>query len=426
MKKLNKEELFNEFSINEKDFNYCEFNWNDLENIRDDYLTWMEDLEVEVSRIMSLFTKDCKDIHSIRYRIKDPNHLIAKIIRLKISNKILNNITIENYREEIKDILGFRLLHVFKEDWIKIYDYLHENYKQHENSYAYYRTGDDPKYIKSIQEKGIKVYANEDGYRSIHMILEIDPPKKTSNTIVCEVQIRTVFEEAWSEIGHSVRYPNNINNEHLNNYFKIYNRFVGTLDEMGTFIRTSHQNDKSYEKKRAGVLKKAQKILSDEDNIGNEKKLIKTFYNLITEQSYDLQPNSKLLKDRRAYFNKAIRLIREKPQYYRSVIEGPIFLHPKWVVKRRNAKYAKLKQKMPNYDSAVLKYVQSHSNPSNIKFIVRLSNRYKKKLDDLIPVKDRNQFKEEMIGIVTDLKKCGRNAFVSVPANRVYFNIRNL
>lgn len=401
MNLLTKSELFDQFSISERDFEYCEFKWDDLEAIRTDFIPLMKELELDAEQIMGQFTRDCKDIHSIRYRIKDPNHLIAKIIRLKISNKILSDITINNYRHEIKDILGFRLLHVFKEDWEKVFDYLEDNYYQHEKPYAYYRKGDDSNYIKKIANKGIKVYENEDGYRSIHVIIQTDRIKKNSPKLICEIQIRTVFEEAWSEIGHSVRYPNNVNNPYLNNYFKIYNRFVGTLDEMGTFIRNSHYNDKIYKEKKENLQEITKKILDSKEGIDSEElSVLKKFSLLLHEQNPYLEQSAQPLKDRKDYFNQAKRLIRVKPDTYRSVIEGPIFLHPKWVVRLRDSKYKKLGLKMPNYDVDVAKYVNRHPNPQNIKFIIRLSNRYKQKLDQLIPIEKRELFKSEMVSIL--------------------------
>ena len=55
--------------------------------------------------------------------------------------------------------------------------------------------------------------------------------------IYTEMQVRTVFEEAWSEIDHIIRYPYDVNNPILNEYLSIFNRIVGSADEMGTFIK---------------------------------------------------------------------------------------------------------------------------------------------------------------------------------------------
>ena len=52
-----------------------------------------------------------------------------------------------------------------------------------------------------------------------------------------EIQVRTVFEEAWSEIDHIIRYPYDVDNPVLTEYLAIFNRIVGSADEMGMFIK---------------------------------------------------------------------------------------------------------------------------------------------------------------------------------------------
>ena len=52
-----------------------------------------------------------------------------------------------------------------------------------------------------------------------------------------EIQVRTVFEEAWSEIDHIMRYPYDTDNPVITEYLAIFNRMVGCADEMGTFLK---------------------------------------------------------------------------------------------------------------------------------------------------------------------------------------------
>ena len=71
------------------------------------------------------------------------------------------------------------------------------------------------------------------GYRSVHYLLALKPSK---NLMVAELQVRTIFEEAWSEIDHHIRYPYQADNPILGNYLEIFNRLAGSADEMGSFI----------------------------------------------------------------------------------------------------------------------------------------------------------------------------------------------
>jgi SMC interacting uncharacterized protein involved in chromosome segregation len=72
------------------------------------------------------------------------------------------------------------------------------------------------------------------GYRSVHYLIS-HPMSKDDEQIV-EIQIRTLFEEAWSEIDHKIRYPYDINNIILSGYLEMFSGLAGSADEMGSFI----------------------------------------------------------------------------------------------------------------------------------------------------------------------------------------------
>ena len=54
--------------------------------------------------------------------------------------------------------------------------------------------------------------------------------------LVAEIQVRTIFEEGWSEIDHKVRYPNFSENELIGYFLEIFNRMAGSADDMGGFV----------------------------------------------------------------------------------------------------------------------------------------------------------------------------------------------
>jgi hypothetical protein len=64
---------------------------------------------------------------------------------------------------------------------------------------------------------------------------------------ITELQVRTVFEEGWSEIDHQVRYPVVTNAPLLEQFVTIFNRLAGTADEMGSFLKalSVHLNDQA-------------------------------------------------------------------------------------------------------------------------------------------------------------------------------------
>ncbi|WP_243154840.1 hypothetical protein [Clostridium thermarum] len=59
--------------------------------------------------------------------------------------------------------------------------------------------------------------------------------------------MRTIFEEAWRELDHDVRYPYDMDNELLRSYLIMFNRSAGTTDEMGSFINHLADNLREQE-----------------------------------------------------------------------------------------------------------------------------------------------------------------------------------
>jgi len=72
------------------------------------------------------------------------------------------------------------------------------------------------------------------GYRSIHYVIKSQPAKCVR---LVELQVRTIFEEGWSEIDHKVRYPRQSDDPLLAFFLTIFNRLAGSADEMGTFTK---------------------------------------------------------------------------------------------------------------------------------------------------------------------------------------------
>jgi hypothetical protein len=60
----------------------------------------------------------------------------------------------------------------------------------------------------------------------------------TKVAVTAEVQVRTIFEEAWSEIDHKIRYPHNKGDPVLNQFLAVFNQLAGSADGMGSFIRS--------------------------------------------------------------------------------------------------------------------------------------------------------------------------------------------
>lgn len=222
--------------ISQEDFEKATIDWELLRYIGHDHLSFF-DARKESAEFFAKVIQGCNKVHSVRWRVKDPEHLMEKIVRKRIPNSDTFNekylgISVDNYHEIVTDLVGIRALHLFKDDYVDIDIYLRErwNHSSSESPTYYYRAGDVQESVPSIFNKK----QHPAGYRSIHYIFESQPLNKRLFT---EVQVRTIFEEGWSEIDHKVRYPN-FSEEKTTKYFlDIFNRLAGSADEMGSFVK---------------------------------------------------------------------------------------------------------------------------------------------------------------------------------------------
>lgn len=233
--KLDREQFFKEFSISEDYFKSTGLEWKELEKIHEDYLKLVPILEKEAGHIVSKLI-DVPSVHSVRRRVKKASHLIEKIIRKGKKYKD-RNISVENYKEIVTDLIGVRVLHLFKDDWKSIHNEILKLWNIHETPQVNIRRGDynTEQFKESIKDMNCEVIVREHGYRSVHYLIEIAINK--SENVLVEIQVRTVFEEAWSEIDHIMRYPYDVDNPIITEYLGIFNRIVGSADEMGTFLK---------------------------------------------------------------------------------------------------------------------------------------------------------------------------------------------
>lgn len=220
------------FNISEEDFEETRLKWEDLQAIRRDYKGIMKELNL-IAHYIEDKLQELDTVHSVRTRVKNPNHLIAKIIRKRIKYPA-RKITIENYRSRITDLIGIRAIHLFKEDWVHIHHFIINTWDLYETPIAYIRQGDNGPYLEEYKEYEFDIEAHPFGYRSIHYLIASKPSKEL---YVAEIQVRTIFEEGWSEIDHTIKYPKNVADPLLDTFLDNFNILAGNSDQMGSFVR---------------------------------------------------------------------------------------------------------------------------------------------------------------------------------------------
>ncbi|MFA6193546.1 MAG: hypothetical protein WC726_01650 [Parcubacteria group bacterium] len=220
------------FDISEKDFESTNLKWEDLRSIKEDYKKIRKELDL-IARYIEEKLHTLDIVHSVRYRIKDSEHLLAKIIRKKIEDPE-REITIDNYKSSITDLIGIRAIHLFKEDWVFIHKFIKDSWDLQEQPFAYIREGDAGPCVEEYEKYKCNVKLHPHGYRSVHYLIQARPGR---DPYIAEIQVRTIFEEGWSEIDHTIKYPNNIVNPLLNKFLDTFNVLAGNSDQMGSFVR---------------------------------------------------------------------------------------------------------------------------------------------------------------------------------------------
>ena len=119
---LDQKTFLAQYRFTAQDFERSALRWKDLVWI---YTAHVEDIpELQATAdYVSQRLRQLPAVHSLKIRVKDPEHLLAKIIRKKLEDPS-REITTDNYPEQITDLIGIRAMHLFKEQWAPIHDFV--------------------------------------------------------------------------------------------------------------------------------------------------------------------------------------------------------------------------------------------------------------------------------------------------------------
>ncbi|MGP1368858.1 MAG: (p)ppGpp synthetase [Treponema sp.] len=126
-------------------------------------------------------------------RIKSFSSYYRKLIRQKSEEAVLSDSLVC-----LTDMIGIRVICTFLEDISVVLEQLKEIFD-----------------IREIERKGADLNFKEFGYESIHVLIaipedcvpvDIDDNLSLPNDLVCEIQIRTILQDAWAEVEHELIY----------------------------------------------------------------------------------------------------------------------------------------------------------------------------------------------------------------------------
>lgn len=133
----------------------------------------------------------------LRYRLKSEESMEAKLRARGLP------LTAESALRGVRDAVGFRIVCRFVDD---IYDNL-----------ARIRALPG---VTVAEEKDYIRHVKPNGYRSYHLILEVeapyaDPEGRTPGRFYVEVQLRTIAMDSWAALEHDMRYKHRVANPEL-------------------------------------------------------------------------------------------------------------------------------------------------------------------------------------------------------------------
>lgn len=174
-------------------------------------------------------------VHSLRKRLKDEDHLRNKILRKVEEGRDINS---EVLFAEITDLAGIRVLHLHQEQFSEINKFILKKVKGKdwrlvEKPVAYAWDPESKAYFKGFN---IRTEVKSSYYTSVHYL--VSPP--SDEDVVCEIQVRTLFEEAWGEIDHSINYPERTNNFASLEQLRVLSKLVSTGSRLADSIFKVH------------------------------------------------------------------------------------------------------------------------------------------------------------------------------------------
>ena len=127
---------------------------------------------------------DRQPISSIKTRLKKPLSILQKLRRYGFS------VNTENMEKELYDVAGIRVVCSFTDDVYMLAD-------------AFLKQDD----ITLIKRKDYIQSPKENGYRSLHLIVEVPIFLQHEKRIMkAEIQLRTIAMDSWASLEHQLRY----------------------------------------------------------------------------------------------------------------------------------------------------------------------------------------------------------------------------
>lgn len=198
---------------------------------------FLKSVQADFSSSPALNTGVPSIIHSTKIRLKDEGHLEKKIKRKLSEGRV---ITLDNLFSEITDLAGMRILHLHQDQFSGIHRFVmkkvsSKHWKLLEKPIAYTWDPESVEYFKAFK---IRTSIKPSYYTSVHYLVS---PANDEDNICCEIQVRTLFEEAWGEIDHSINYPEKTEQAATVEQLRVLSKLVSTGSRLADAIFKIHE-----------------------------------------------------------------------------------------------------------------------------------------------------------------------------------------
>ncbi len=200
-------------------------------------------------------------VHLSTSRVKTIDSVLRKIITKRHEtyedkNSPYADLTEETYGDAITDLVGVRVILSYRGDWASVHhDLLNEFPLRAKESYnegilphemgttfiaewpkVYHAYGDD---VSLYEKEGLTPILHKKGYRSVHYTVSF------MDTYI-ELQVRTIYDEAWSDVDHRYVYKQEANpsNEALKELSFMLCQLTNLANDIGEQMRTVYYEDK--------------------------------------------------------------------------------------------------------------------------------------------------------------------------------------
>jgi len=175
---------------------------------------------------------------TIKYRVKSFDSYIRKLQRLQETS-------VEGMPKAVRDIMGVRVSAAFLEDVDHICDVISKTLP-----------------VIEVDRKGDERASNAFGYESVHLIVRLPPDSLPSilpdTERVCEIQLRTILQDAWAEVEHELVYAANLTLPHDS-----IKRKLASLSAMLELSDSIFQEIRDEQKQLSEHAESRRKILDD-------------------------------------------------------------------------------------------------------------------------------------------------------------------